>query len=328
MIDGYDPITQALLATLFTWALTAAGSSLVFFFKSFKRSFLDGSLGFASGVMTAASFWSLLLPALEIGDQINGDYKLLTLFPVIVGFLIGAFFVYITDVLLPDNYLEKTIKQQNDITDFNMENECSIKRNELNNSIEIDLSKGVRNRQGPKYEDIDLKENEDALYYNNEKNRKQESNFRRIVLLVIAVTVHNIPEGLAVGVGFGAIGKSKTATFQNARNLAIGIGIQNFPEGLAVSLPLYASGMSYTKSFMYGQLSGMVEPLSGLLGVIAVNFAQACLPYALSFAAGAMLFVVFDNLMPEAAAHGNSKLSTWCCMLGFCLMMSLDVGLN
>jgi zinc transporter 11 len=165
-------------------------------------------------------------------------------------------------------------------------------------------------------------------YEEKSRNNKSESNFRRVILLIIAVTVHNIPEGLAVGVGFGAIGKSKTATFNNARNLAFGIGIQNFPEGLAVSLPLYASGFSYWKSFMYGQLSGMVEPIAGVLGVLAVNVAQTCLPYALSFAAGAMLYVVFDNLMPEASSHGNSKLATWCCMLGFCLMMSLDVGLN
>ena len=152
---------------------------------------------------------------------------------------------------------------------------------------------------------------------------------------------------VAVGVGFGAIGKTKSATFSNARNLAIGIGIQNFPEGLAVSLPLYASGFSYWRSFWYGQLSGMVEPIgkrlikinyykitnsfefqAGILGVLAVEMAQILLPYALSFAAGSMLYVVFENLMPEASSHGNSKLSTWFCMFGFCIMMSLDFGLN
>jgi zinc transporter 11 len=127
---------------------------------------------------------------------------------------------------------------------------------------------------------------------------------------------------------FQRIGQSKSATFQSARNLALGIGIQNFPEGLAVSLPLYASGYSYLKSFWYGQLSGMVEPVASVIGVLSVGVAQACLPYALSFAAGAMLYVVFENLMPEAASHGNGKLSTWSCLVGFCIMMSLDAGLN
>lgn len=238
--------------------------------------------------------------------------------------------------------------------------DITAKGSQNNESIEIDFGEvqSIRQRQSTNFKDVTLMDK--GFYdgsddgYTNDKDERQtkqqaSANFRRIILLVIAVTVHNIPEGLAVGVGFGAIGKAKTATFQNARNLALGIGIQNFPEvslafkfsgmlgslscyefkkGLAVSLPLYASGMSRTKAFWYGQLSGMVEPLAGLLGVLGVNLAQACLPYALAFAAGAMLYVVFDNLMPEAASHGNSKLSTWCCMFGFCLMMALDVGLN
>lgn len=322
MIEGYSPVVQTLLATLFTWGMTAVGSGVVFFFKGFKRSFLDGSLGFASGVMVAASFWSLLLPALEIGDQINGDNKFLTLMPVIVGFLLGSFFVYITDILLPENFLEKVDKEQNyTLSNQKIEFENLIEMNSLTNSI----------RQRFNTNDVkcdqEFKDN-DYKVSKEKSHSKYESSFRRIVLMVIAVTVHNIPEGLAVGVGFGAIGKAKTATFQNARNLAVGIGLQNFPEGLAVSLPLYASGVSYWKSFWYGQLSGMVEPIAGLLGFYAVGVAQAFLPYALAFAAGAMLYVVFDNLMPEAASNGNSTLSTWFCMFGFCLMMSLDVGLN
>lgn len=316
MIEGYSPLVQALLATLLTWGLTALGSAMVFFFTSFNRKFLDGSLGFASGVMTAASFWSLLLPALEIGEQMHSENKIYTLFPVVFGFLLGASFVYVTDILIPDNFLDQQI---------NAQKEPVSEVYQAENSIKIDLNT-VRQRQSNKTE---FKKIETAHEnYKLHSKPSVETNFRRIFLLVIAVTVHNIPEGLAVGVGFGAIGKSKTATLQNARNLAIGIGIQNFPEGLAVSLPLYASGVPCLKSFWYGQLSGMVEPIAGVLGVLAVNFAQACLPYALSFAAGAMLFVVFDNLMPEAISHGNSKLSTWCCMLGFCLMMSLDVGLS
>jgi zinc transporter 11 len=156
----------------------------------------------------------------------------------------------------------------------------------------------------------------------------QHGQWKRIILLVIAITVHNIPEGLAVGVGFGAIGSSTSATFESARNLAIGIGIQNFPEGLAVSLPLQAAGFSTWRSFWYGQLSGMVEPIFGVLGAVAVALAQPALPYALSFAAGAMIYVVVDDIIPEANTNGNGKLATWGAILGFLVMMTLDVGLG
>ncbi|NXN90640.1 S39AB protein, partial [Bombycilla garrulus] len=154
------------------------------------------------------------------------------------------------------------------------------------------------------------------------------SSWRRITLMILAITIHNIPEGLAVGVGFGAIGKSESATFQSARNLAIGIGIQNFPEGLAVSLPLRGAGFSTWKAFWYGQLSGMVEPLAGLLGALAVVLAEPLLPYALGFAAGAMVYVVMDDIIPEAQTSGNGKLASWTSILGFVVMMSLDVGLG
>uniref|UniRef100_A0A8V1AIH2 Zinc transporter ZIP11 n=1 Tax=Gallus gallus TaxID=9031 RepID=A0A8V1AIH2_CHICK len=154
------------------------------------------------------------------------------------------------------------------------------------------------------------------------------SSWRRILLMILAITIHNIPEGLAVGVGFGAIGKSVSATFQSARNLAIGIGIQNFPEGLAVSLPLRGAGFSTWKAFWYGQLSGMVEPLAGVLGAFAVVVAEPLLPYALSFAAGAMVYVVMDDIIPEAQTSGNGKLASWTSILGFVVMMSLDVGLG
>uniref|UniRef100_A0A671LX06 Zinc transporter ZIP11 n=1 Tax=Sinocyclocheilus anshuiensis TaxID=1608454 RepID=A0A671LX06_9TELE len=154
------------------------------------------------------------------------------------------------------------------------------------------------------------------------------SSWRRIVLLILAITIHNIPEGLAVGVGFGAVGKTPSATFESARNLAVGIGIQNFPEGLAVSLPLRGSGVSTWRSFWYGQLSGMVEPLAGLLGAVAVVLAEPLLPYALAFAAGAMVYVVVDDIIPEAQVSGNGKLASWTSILGFIVMMSLDVGLG
>ncbi|NWI80898.1 S39AB protein, partial [Dryoscopus gambensis] len=154
------------------------------------------------------------------------------------------------------------------------------------------------------------------------------SSWRRIMLMILAITIHNIPEGLAVGVGFGAVGKSASATFQSARNLAIGIGIQNFPEGLAVSLPLRGAGFSTWKAFWYGQLSGMVEPLAGALGAFAVALAEPLLPYALGFAAGAMVYVVMDDIIPEAQTSGNGKLASWTSILGFVVMMSLDVGLG
>ncbi|NWW70137.1 S39AB protein, partial [Climacteris rufus] len=154
------------------------------------------------------------------------------------------------------------------------------------------------------------------------------SSWRRILLMILAITIHNIPEGLAVGVGFGAIGKSVSATFQSARNLAIGVGIQNFPEGLAVSLPLRGAGFSTWRAFWYGQLSGMVEPLAGVLGAFAVVLAEPLLPYALGFAAGAMVYVVMDDIIPEAHTSGNGKLASWSSILGFVVMMSLDVGLG
>uniref|UniRef100_V5I8I4 Zinc transporter ZIP11 n=1 Tax=Anoplophora glabripennis TaxID=217634 RepID=V5I8I4_ANOGL len=156
----------------------------------------------------------------------------------------------------------------------------------------------------------------------------QHGQWKRIILLVVAITVHNIPEGLAVGVGFGAIGTSASATFESARNLAIGIGIQNFPEGLAVSLPLQAAGFSTWRSLWYGQLSGMVEPIFGVLGAVAVGLAEPALPYALAFAAGAMIYVVVDDIIPEANTNDNGKLATWGAILGFLVMMTLDVGLG
>lgn len=168
-----------------------------------------------------------------------------------------------------------------------------------------------------------------SVVIDDEKLIKQQGDqWRRVLLLVIAVTVHNIPEGLAVGVAFGAIGKSPKATFESARNLAIGIGIQNFPEGLAVSLPLRGSGMSLWKSFWYGQLSGMVEPVAGLIGVAGITWIEPALPYALAFAAGAMVYVVCDDLIPEASTCGNGRLATWGAILGFIVMMCLDVGLG
>lgn len=326
MIEGYSPLAQAVLGTLFTWFVTAAGSAMVFVFNGYKRWFLDASLGFAAGIMTAASFWSLLLPAIEMSQQqlTVDQHKMFSLVPVLIGFLLGAGFVYLTDILLPDNVVvanvSSTFRQPAEYESFAESGEWD---QEVNRNENVRKRVGLVQFETKNSSRFDLDDN-----YDPEHKLKTQTNFRKILLLIIAVTVHNIPEGLAVGVGFGAIGKTPSATFQSARNLAIGIGLQNFPEGLAVSLPLYASGYSYFRSFWYGQLSGMVEPIAGILGVLMVGVAQAILPYALGFAAGAMLFVVFENIIPEASSHGNSTLATWCCMAGFSVMMCLDVGLN
>ncbi|XP_039643834.1 zinc transporter ZIP11 isoform X3 [Perca fluviatilis] len=284
MLEGYSPVTQALLGTLFTWALTAAGAALVFVFSSRQKRILDGSLGFAAGVMLAASYWSLLAPAIDMAED-SGKYGSFAFLPVAVGFTLGAAFVYLADLAMPllgvgaDPHIalalppeSKLAKEKADEPPF-----------QLLDSDEMTIRIG---RAGP------------------------------------------LSEGLAVGVAFGAIGKTSSATFESARNLAIGIGIQNFPEGLAVSLPLRGSGVSTWKAFWYGQLSGMVEPIAGLLGAGAVVLAEPLLPYALAFAAGAMVYVVVDDIIPEAQISGNGKLASWTSILGFVVMMSLDVGLG
>lgn len=279
---------QGLLGTLVTWGLTALGAALVFIIPKdmplkTQQRLLDASLGFAGGVMVAASFWSMLAPAIEAAEkaELYGDFVFV---PVAVGFGIGGAFVALTDMLLPHA----------DATSFAQASNSS-----------------------------NAKKNDD---YNN--SMASPASFRRIALLTLAITIHNFPEGLAVGVGFGAIGASPGATFADAVKLTIGIGLQNFPEGLAVSLPLMRLGYSPFKSFWYGQLSGMVEPLGGVLGAWGISLAQGVLPYALSFAAGAMIYVVVDDLIPESHEHGNRKLASLGFMVGFVVMMCMDVGLG
>lgn len=326
-------MTQALLGTLFTWGLTAAGAALVFVFSSRQKRILDGSLGFAAGVMLAASYWSLLAPAIEMAED-SGKYGSFAFLPVAVGFTLGAAFVYFADLAMPllgvgaDPHIalalppdSKHAKEKAEEPSFQLldTDEMTIRIDKIENG---DV---YQRRRGPHSGSAD----------GQETGRTQQegvghtgSSWRRIILLILAITIHNIPEGLAVGVGFGAIGKTSSATFERARNLAIGIGIQNFPEGLAVSLPLRGSGVSTWKAFWYGQLSGMVEPIAGLLGAFAVVLAEPLLPYALAFAAGAMVYVVVDDIIPEAQVSGNGKLASWTSILGFVVMMSLDVGLG
>lgn len=339
MLPGYSPVTQALFGTLFTWGLTAAGAALVFIFSSRQKRILDGSLGFAAGVMLAASYWSLLAPAIDMAED-SEKYGAFAFVPVAVGFAMGAAFVYFADLAMPLLGVGpgphvtlalppdcKPTKEKNDGPSFlPLESE------------EMTIGIGRRRPHADKIENGEVYQRKRNTYSDSileeSHSRQQEatgrslSSWRRIFLLILAITIHNIPEGLAVGVGFGAIGKTTSATFESARNLAIGIGIQNFPEGLAVSLPLRGSGMSTWNAFWYGQLSGMVEPVAGLLGAISVVIAEPLLPYVLAFAAGAMVYVVVDDIIPEAQVSGNGKLASWTCILGFVVMMSLDVGLG
>ncbi|MCK5805666.1 MAG: ZIP family metal transporter [Lentisphaeria bacterium] len=265
LFTGLHPVAQALLGTLFTWAVTALGAALVIFFRTINRKVLDGMLGFAAGVMIAASFWSLLSPAIEMSE----GGPLPSWVPALIGFLLGGFFLRGIDAVLPH------------------------------------LHPGMKKAEGIK------------------------TSWRRSVLLVLAITIHNIPEGLAVGVAFGAVAAGYEGfSLGAAIALTIGIGIQNFPEGASVSVPLRREGMSRMKSFWYGQLSGMVEPISGMLGAIAVVICKPILPYALSFAAGAMIFVVIEQLIPESQMEGNTDFATMGGMFGFATMMTLDVALG
>lgn len=264
-LEGIDPILAAFYATMFTWLITAAGASLVFFFKTMNRAVLDGMLGFTGGVMVAASYWSLLAPAIEMSEG-EGFIKVI---PAASGFLMGALFLFALDKTLPH------------------------------------------------------------LHINFKETEGIKSPWQRTTLLVLAITLHNIPEGLAVGVLFGGVAAGiPEASIAGAVTLAIGIGIQNFPEGIAVSMPLRRMGMSRRKSFMYGQSSAIVEPIAGVIGAFAVTFFTPILPYALAFAAGAMIFVVVEEVIPETQQDKNTDIATLGFIAGFIVMMSLDVALG
>ena len=260
------PVIQALLATSFTWFMTALGAAAVFVSREMRRRTLDIMLGFAGGVMIAASFWSLLAPSIEM--SVGKDLP--AWLPGLVGFVLGGVFLRGVDRVLPHLHVG-----------FSMEE-----------------AEGVK------------------------------TSWHRSTLLVLAITLHNIPEGLAVGVAFGSVAAGfPSATFAGAVALAIGIGIQNFPEGLAVAAPLRREGVSSLKSFWYGQLSAVVEPVAGVIGAAVVLLAEPLLPYALGFAAGAMIFVVVEEVVPESQRGGNADVATMGAMVGFAVMMVLDVGL-
>lgn len=255
-----SPITEALVATMFTWGVTSLGAALVFFFKQIHKNILDAMLGIAAGVMIAASFWSLLSPAIEMANNLQMNAVLV----VVIGFLSGGLLLFISDKI--------------------------FKRFE---------------------------------------HKFENNSFKRSIMLISSITIHNIPEGLAVGVAFGSILYNlEGASVLSACMLALGIGIQNFPEGTAVSVPLRRDGMSRRKAFFFGQLSGIVEPISGVLGALLVLKMRYILPFLLAFAAGAMIYVVVEELIPESQTNENKDLMAFCTLIGFSIMMSLDVLLG
>lgn len=260
-------VFQAFIAGTFTWAVTALGAAVVFGFFRVQRKFLDAMLGFAGGVMLAASYWSLLAPSIEISRNQGWPGW----FPPAVGFLAGGGFLFLLDQTLPHLHIGLSPDQS----------------------------------EGPK------------------------TTWRRSVLLVSAITIHNIPEGLAVGVAFGSLGGDiESATLGSAVALAIGIGIQNFPEGLAVAMPLRGEGVSRLRCWWWGQASALVEPVAAVVGAAIVVYSAPVLPFALAFAAGAMVYVVVEELIPETQQEGNDDLATLCLMTGFTVMMVLDVALG
>ena len=266
-LEQFSPVIQALFATIFTWGVTAFGAAGVFLAKEISRKLLDGMLGFAAGVMIAASYWSLLAPAIEISSNLRVPSYL----PPAIGFLAGGFVLWLIDRILPHLHL----------------------------NLPISSAEGVK------------------------------TTWQRSILLVMAITLHNLPEGMAVGVAFGAAAAGiPGATLAGAVALAVGMGIQNFPEGLAISAPLRREGLSRFKSWWYGQLSAIVEPIGAVIGAAAVVFMRQILPYALAFAAGAMIFVVIEELIPEAEQGKNTDIATAGAMIGFTVMMILDVALG
>ncbi len=256
-------IAQALIATIFTWGITALGAALVFFFKRVNKNVMDAMLGFAAGVMIAASFWSLLSPSIEMAESLNMTSWLVAF----LGFFSGGLLLFLGDKVF--SVIEKKTK------------------------------------------------------------RKNTNKIKRSLMLILSITLHNIPEGLAVGVAFGSIAYNlEGATLASACLLALGIGLQNFPEGTAISVPLRREGLSRKKAFLYGQLSGIVEPISGVIGALLVIKIRFLLPYLLSFAAGAMIYVVVEELIPESQSNKKKDLMALFTLIGFSVMMILDVALG
>ena len=254
-IINLNPIIQALIATLFTFSVTCLGSALVFLFKKTNKNIMDAMLGVAGGIMMAASFWSLLSPAIEMAETLN----MIVWLVVFLGFFSGGLLLFIGDKIF-DHYIDK------------------------------------------------------------------ESGFKRMMMLMSSITLHNIPEGLVVGVAFGSLIYG-TGSFSSAVVLALGIGLQNFPEGTAISVPLMRDGMSKKKAFLYGCLSGIVEPISGVIGALLVLKIKLLLPILLSFAAGAMIYVVVQEIIPESQTNERKDVMALFTIIGFSIMMILDISL-
>lgn len=253
--SNLNPIYQALIATFFTFSITCLGSSLVFLFKKTNKNIMDAMLGFAGGIMMAASFWSLLNPAIEMATSL----KMIVWLVVFLGFFAGGILLFVGDKVF-NHFIDKEI------------------------------------------------------------------GFKRIIMLISSITLHNIPEGLVVGVAFGSLVYGQ-GTLNTALLLALGIGIQNFPEGTAISVPLRREGVSRFKSFIYGSLSGIVEPISGVIGALLVLKIKAILPFLLSFAAGAMIYVVVQEIIPESQTNKRKDLMAIFTIIGFSIMMILDISL-
>ncbi len=254
-------LKETIVWTLFTWGMTALGAAAVLTALKPSKKFLDLSLGFAGGVMVAASFFSLIAPSVELSKELG----MVPWIPAVVGFLVGGAFLKLLDSLLPHLHFDQNVPE------------------------------GLK------------------------------THWKKTTLLIMAITLHNIPEGLAVGVAFGAASQG-FGEISAAIALAFGIGLQNLPEGMAVSMPLRRLGLGPLRSFFWGQLSGAVEPVAAVLGILAVHSMRLLLPYALAFAAGAMIYVVVEELIPESQSSGNSDISTLGFMIGFALMMNLDLA--
>lgn len=264
--SNLDYWIQALFATIFTWFITMLGAAVVFFFKKMSKNVMDAMLGFAAGVMIAASFWSLLSPAIEMANEL----KMCSWLVIFVGFVGGGLLLFSGDKIY--DYFDKKLRK---------------------------------------------------------KKNTQFKNIKRSLMLVFSITLHNIPEGLAVGVAFGSLAYGlEGATLSAACMLALGIGLQNFPEGTAVSVPLRREGFSRKKAFLYGQLSGIVEPISGVIGALLVIRVRFLLPYLLAFAAGAMIYVVVEELIPESQTNKKKDLMALFTLIGFAVMMIMDVALG
>ena len=266
MLDFFSelsPVTQALIASLFTWSITTLGASIVFFFKEVRKGIMDALLGFSAGVMISASFWSLLSPAIEMATNL----KMTSWIVAFTGFMSGGLLLFIGDKVFS--------------------------------------------------------------HFSSKNNNNGAGKVKRCLMLIFSITLHNIPEGLVIGVAFGSLAYGvEGATLASAITLAIGIGLQNFPEGSAVSLPLRREGMKRAKAFFLGQATGTVEPISAVLGAFLVLKIQVLLPFLLAFAAGAMIYVVVEELIPESQSNSRKDLMALFTLIGFSVMMILDVALG